>query len=72
MIASEHSRVTAMARQRGAMLCSGAGERRARRESEMERAAEARGLSFQAGLTDQAGTGIWTPRGTPGLPSVGH
>ena len=70
MTASEHGEATTMARWRGAALCSGAGERRAGRESEMELAAETRGLSFHAGLTGWADASIWPPRSVPGLPQL--
>ena len=72
MAVSGHGRATVKVRRHCGSLCSGAGERRARRESEMERAAEARGLSFHAGLTDQVGTGVRLPHGMPRLPSIGH
>ena len=68
MTVSEHGGSMAMARRHGAALCSGAGERRARRESEMERAAEVRGLCFHAGLTDRANADIQPPRDKPSLP----
>ena len=68
MIASERGEATVMARWRGAALCSGAGERRARRESEMEQAAEARGLSFHAGLAGRADADVQPPCGAPSLP----
>ena len=70
MTASEHGEATVMARWHGAALCSGAGERRAGHESEMERAAEVRGLPFNAGLTGQADIGVWPPHGVPSLPRL--
>ena len=67
MTVSEHGGSMAMARRHGAALCSGAGERRARRESEMERAAEVHGLSFRTGLPGRADASVRLPCGTHGL-----
>ena len=68
MVASEHGGATAMARRHGAALCSGAGEREARCESEVEQAAEARGLSFHVGLTDWTDADVRPQCSAPSLP----
>jgi len=68
MTVSEHGGATVVVQRCGAALCSGVGERRAGHESEMERVAEARGLSFHDGLTGQADAGVRPPCGMPGLP----
>ena len=68
MAVSGHGGATTMVRRRCALLCSGVGERRARHESEMEQAAEVRGLSFHASLASRADADVRPPCGTPGLP----